>query len=200
MDKIEEIQQMWSQLNARLDRLEPSIVSESRRVAESNIISARKRLMRRDKFMIWLCFICACVFPVDFWLTPATEDGIVGLGVGYWRIITVVLFFAYFITCGIIMIKLYLNLQEINIGTMSIEEISKRARHIKQFHLRSEVCNGIFAIIVLSEYFYVISMGNPWLLVGGLVGLVLGLSVALPLFFRYMSDYRRMIYPYDEND
>lgn len=149
--------------------------------------------------MIFLCFICAIVFPIDFALTPATEDGIVGFGVGQWRVITIVLFAAYMLICGLSYIYMYLKIQDINLMSMSIEEISERTRHIKKIHLRIQLFDMIFAVLVLSEFFYVLSIGNRWLLIPGLIGTVIGLAIALPMFFKYMSDYRRMIYPNEED-
>lgn len=200
MDKFEEIQQMWEQVNQRLDRLDTSIVDESARIATSNIKSARRRLLRRDKIMIFYCFICAGVFPIGFALVPATEDGIVGLGVGYWRIVTVSIMLIYFLLCAFSTIYLYLKVQDINLMSMSIEEIAERTREIKKCHLRIELVNLTCAVLVLCELFYVLSIGNRWLLIPGLIGLIIGLSIGLPLFFRYMADYRKMIYPYNEGD
>ena len=200
MDKMDDIMKMWEQMNRRLDQLNTSLVDESRRVASSNIRSARKSLMRRSKLMVIFCFICAVLFPTEFSFIPADEDGIVGFGVGYWRIISILIFLAYFLICGISSVRLYLKIQDVNLSTMSISDISDRVREIKSTHLRMEVVEVILAVFVLIEFFYVLSIGNKWLLIPGLVGMLIGLAVALPLFFRFMSDYRRMIYPYDEDE
>ncbi len=88
--------------------------------------------------------------------------------------------------------------QEINVGSMSIEEISRRAREIKRFHLRAEVIMTIMGIIVLTLFFWMLSIGDRWLMIGGMIGGVIGLAIAIPMFFRYLADYRAMIYPYDD--
>lgn len=198
MDKFDEIQQMWARLNERLDQLEPSIISESRYVAESNIKSARSRLMRRDKGMITLSIVCALFFPAYFWAV-SPEFGFPAFEVGYWRLATVLTFFVYFATCGVLIIRKYLMLLDINIGTMSIEEISKRARMIKTCHLRSEAFMSILMIGVLVEFFWMLSYGDRGIMFAGIFGLIGGLAIAIPMFFRYLSDYRRMIYPYNED-
>ncbi len=198
MDKFDEIQQMWNQLNSRLDRLEPSLVDQSRLVAEKNIASARGRLLRRDRRMIYLSVFCAFIFPVYFAMVPTEFGGFVAFNHGYWRLICVFSFLIYFLTAVVLQVRKYLMEQEINVGSMSIEEISRRAREIKRFHLRAEVIMTIMGIIVLTLFFWMLSIGDRWLMIGGMIGGVIGLAIALPMFFRYLADYRAMIYPYDD--
>ena len=201
MDKIDEIQQMWNQINARLDRLEPAIVDESRKIAEMNIKSARKRLLRRDRIMILLTLICALFFPVYFAIVPPDDFVFKAFSHGYWRPSMVIMFLVFFLTLTILHVKKYLMVYDINIGTMSTEEIAEKARDIKKYHLRCEVVGVAMAVILLVTYFWMLSIGgNKSIMIAGLVGGLLGLSVGVPMFFRYLADYRKMIYPYDQDE
>lgn len=200
MDKIDQIQQMWSQVNSRLDRLEPSIVDESRKVAERNIKSARNRLLKRDKRMIILSVVCAFFFPVYFALVTPEYGAYVAFSHGYWRIAMIVSFLVFFVTTAVLQIRKYLMEYDINVGSMSIEEIAERAKAIKRYHLRCEIVVTAMAIALLTSYFWMLSIGDRGLMIAGLIGGMIGLSIALPLFFRYLADYRKMIYPYDQDE
>ena len=201
MDKIDEIQQMWSEINSRLDKLEPSIIEESRKIADMNIRSARKRLLRRDKRMFILSVVCAFVFPVYFASVPANDFAYRALSHGHWRVTMVVMFLVFFSTCAVLQLKKYLMEYDINLGTMSTDEIATKARKIKKYHLRCEVVTAILAVILLVTFFRMLFIGGDrGIMIAGLVGGILGLSISLPMFFRYLADYRKMIYPYDQDE
>ncbi len=199
MDNFDNIQEIWNRLNERLERLEPSIIDQSKLVAENNIKSARKRLLQRTKVLITLNILCIFFFPVYFWIIPASETGFAALDTGHWRVTLCLCNLLYFLTGLVLTTLQFLKIQDINPGTMSIEEISRNVRSIKKCHLISECVMIFLAIIYLVIFFYFLSFGERYLMVAAMIGGFIGLGFAIPMFFKYMGDYRKMIYPYDDS-
>lgn len=192
LNDIEEMRKNWAEINSRLEVLERNTIAESRRICEGKIKTAKDTLAGTyRKFMI-LEFVMAIVMPFFTMfnkIIPCPSEG--------YRIVSAILFAAYFLSGAVMDAYLQNALNAIDLGTMSVRQVARRAYTLKRRHHIFMGVMLVSAFIVLGVFVYPF-LDDYYLMGGAIIGGLLGGAIGLKEYFKMMSNYRDMISDYEE--
>ncbi len=187
---IDQIKEMWNNINRRLDRLESQTVEIGRRVTSEKAHSAKNDLARKYKTFMIIGFIAGVTFPcwMLFSSTGIYPDSPL-------RYLSAALFFIYFMTAAVMDAYLYNEVRSINLAHMPIDQLIVKARELKKKHHIFMIILILLAIVTLGMFAYPL-VNEPAVLAGMIIGGAFGLAIGLRKYFQMMGDYREMMDQY----
>lgn len=180
MNEIDELKLQWSQTSLRIDQLEQDNARLTEELRESKMLPTLHRLAGtyRNMMIIGWCML-AITYPFFFIFWP-----------NIWptSVVTVaVLWVVVFALCVVEDTYLYLGVKAIDVSTMSVEEVSRRALKCRKIHLIGQSIL-IPIVVVFLWVLYVQAPEGRWgMLIGGLIGGAFGLHKWLQIMRAYRS-------------
>lgn len=152
-----------------------------------NIIAGRRvtaldRLEKRYRRMGVLCLIFAVLIPLEMLFVFDVEER----WLLFWT------FAAFFLVAASMDFWLSNGIATINVYDMSVSEIVNKAMGYRKRHLQFELVLIPMAAILIAELGSFLAKGNAGIWIAIAVGGLVGLSIALRLFFKFMRDYKRI--------
>lgn len=189
---LDQLKEMWSDLNRRIERLENQTLEEGIRVTSGKITTACEDLASRYKRFMIIGFLMGVVFPVFLIMSPADffPDGAM-------KYVSAALFFLYFITAAVMDSYLYNEVKSIDLAMMTVNQVIHKARTLKRRHHIFMIILIPFAVVTLAV-FSIPLLNEPFIITGMITGGVVGLCIGLRQYFRMMRDYREMMRQYAE--
>lgn len=192
INDLDQLKEMWSDLNRRVERLENQTLEEGRKVASGKITTAREDLATRYKRFMIIGFVMGVFFPLFLIVSPTDffPDGTV-------KYVASALFFSYFITAAVMDSYLYNEVRSMDLAMMTVSQVIHKARTLKRRHHIFMIILIPFAVITLAV-FAIPLLDDPFIIAGMITGGVVGLCIGLRQYFRMMRDYREMMREYSE--
>lgn len=192
INDLDQLKEMWSDLNRRVERLENQTLEEGRKVASGKITTAREDLATRYKRFMIIGFVMGIFFPLFLIMSPTDffPDG-------FMKYVASALFFSYFITAAIMDSYLYNEVRSMDLAMMTVSQVIHKARTLKRRHHIFMIILIPFAVITLAV-FAIPLLDDPFIIAGMITGGVVGLCIGLRQYFRMMRDYRDMMREYSE--
>ena len=192
INDLDQLKEMWSDLNRRVERLENQTLEEGRKVASGKITTAREDLATRYKRFMIIGFVMGVFFPLFLIMSPTDffPDGTI-------KYVASALFFSYFITAAVMDSYLYNEVRSMDLAMMTVSQVIHKARTLKRRHHIFMIILIPFAVITL-EVFAIPLLDDPFIIAGMITGGVVGLCIGLRQYFRMMRDYREMMREYSE--
>lgn len=192
INDLDQLKEMWSDLNRRVERLENQTLEEGRKVASGKITTAREDLATRYKRFMIIGFVMGVFFPLFLIMSPTDffPDGTV-------KYVASALFFSYFITAAVMDSYLYNEVRSMDLAMMTVSQVIHKARTLKRRHHIFMIILIPFAVITLAV-FAIPLLDDPFIIAGMITGGVVGLCIGLRQYFRMMRDYREMMREYSE--
>lgn len=192
INDLDQLKEMWSDLNRRVERLENQTLEEGRKVASGKITTAREDLATRYKRFMIIGFVMGVFFPLFLIMSPTDffPDGTV-------KYVASALFFSYFITAAVMDSYLYNEVRSMDLAMMTVSQVIHKARTLKRRHHIFMIILIPFAVITLAV-FAIPLFDDPFIIAGMITGGVVGLCIGLRQYFRMMRDYREMMREYSE--
>lgn len=178
----EEMREAWRELSGRVDRLELSLMRESKGVISTRAQSALETLAAKYRRFAVFGMICAILSPFYSQL-PALADS--------YRLLIGIYMTLYFAMASVIDWWLYAQVTDIDVTRMSVSEVYRRARRCRKVHLRSIMLLLPMAIglVVL----FIFAFGHqPWITGGIVTGVVVGMAIGSIALIQFMRDYRKI--------
>lgn len=185
-DNLNELKEMWNELNNRLSRLEEATIEEGRRVSRENIRSAQEDLAMTYKRFTIIGFTMAAIMPIMF----GVPDSIFNYPTMTYRVIVSLSMCAYFLTCALMDFYLFRRVNDMDLAVMPVSVIRETALRLKKKHHIFMMILIPIAICVLFLMTYPI-ISEIWIAV--LVGAVVGLAIGLSMYFKMMNDYKQIL-------
>ncbi|MCH5233007.1 MAG: hypothetical protein J1E78_05140 [Muribaculaceae bacterium] len=184
MEKINEIRQIWQEMDRRLSKLEIENKKIMQTVMKSTYSSAKEKLL--NKYLRFIIIECVMITFMNlfFIFNPLIVDKYRILAITYWDI--------FFLLEVSLDIYLFYQTKDINIYTSTITEITKKASMNWKIHKIGVLAGlplsfvGIF-IMALSLNAY------EYILYGMAVGGVLGLIIGVIQFLKFRSNYKLLV-------
>lgn len=192
INDLDQLKEMWSDLNRRVERLENQTLEEGRKVASGKITTAREDLASRYKRFMIIGFVMGIFFPSFLIMSPTDffPDG-------FMKYVASALFFSYFITAAIMDSYLYNEVRSMDLAMMTVSQVIHKARTLKRRHHIFMIILIPFAVITLAV-FAIPLLDDSFIIAGMITGGVVGLCIGLRQYFRMMRDYRDMMREYSE--
>lgn len=192
INDLDQLKEMWSDLNRRVERLENQTLEEGRKVASGKITTAREDLATRYKRFMIIGFVMGIFFPLFLIMSPTDffPDGTM-------KYVASALFFSYFITAAVMDSYLYNEVRSMDLAMMTVSQVIHKARTLKRRHHIFMIILIPFAVITLAV-FAIPLLDDPFIIAGMITGGVVGLCIGLRQYFRMMRDYREMMREYSE--
>lgn len=192
INDLDQLKEMWSDLNRRVERLENQTLEEGRKVASGKITTAREDLATRYKRFMIIGFVMGISFPLFLIMSPTDffPDGTM-------KYVASALFFSYFITAAVMDSYLYNEVRSMDLAMMTVSQVIHKARTLKRRHHIFMIILIPFAVITLAV-FAIPLLDDPFIIAGMITGGVVGLCIGLRQYFRMMRDYRDMMREYSE--
>lgn len=192
INDLDQLKEMWSDLNRRVERLENQTLEEGRKVASGKITTAREDLATRYKRFMIIGFVMGIFFPLFLIMSPTDffPDGTM-------KYVASALFFSYFITAAVMDSFLYNEVRSMDLAMMTVSQVIHKARTLKRRHHIFMIILIPFAVITLAV-FAIPLLDDPFIIAGMITGGVVGLCIGLRQYFRMMRDYREMMREYSE--
>lgn len=192
INDLDQLKEMWSDLNRRVERLENQTLEEGRKVASGKITTAREDLATRYKRFMIIGFVMGVFFPLFLIMSPTDffPDGTI-------KYVASALFFSYFITAAVMDSYLYNEVRSMDLAMMTVSQVIHKARTLKRRHHIFMIILIPFAVITLAV-FAIPLLDDPFIIAGMITGGVVGLCIGLRQYFRMMRDYREMMREYSE--
>lgn len=192
INDLDQLKEMWSDLNRRVERLENQTLEEGRKVASGKITTAREDLATRYKRFMIIGFVMGVFFPLFLIMSPTDffPDGTM-------KYVASALFFSYFITAAVVDSYLYNEVRSMDLAMMTVSQVIHKARTLKRRHHIFMIILIPFAVITLAV-FAIPLLDDPFIIAGMITGGVVGLCIGLRQYFRMMRDYREMMREYSE--
>jgi len=192
INDLDQLKEMWSDLNRRVERLENQTLEEGRKVASGKITTAREDLATRYKRFMIIGFVMGVFFPLFLIMSPTDffPDGTM-------KYVASALFFSYFITAAVMDSYLYNEVRSMDLAMMTVSQVIHKARTLKRRHHIFMIILIPFAVITLAV-FAIPLLDDPFIIAGMITGGVVGLCIGLRQYFRMMRDYREMMREYSE--
>lgn len=192
INDLDQLKEMWSDLNRRVERLENQTIEEGRKVASGKITTAREDLATRYKRFMIIGFVMGVFFPLFLIMSPTDffPDGTM-------KYVASALFFSYFITAAVMDSYLYNEVRSMDLAMMTVSQVIHKARTLKRRHHIFMIILIPFAVITLAV-FAIPLLDDPFIIAGMITGGVVGLCIGLRQYFRMMRDYREMMREYSE--
>lgn len=192
INDLDQLKEMWSDLNRRVERLENQTLEEGRKVTSGKITTACEDLATRYKRFMIIGFVMGVFFPLFLIMSPTDffPDGTI-------KYVASALFFSYFITAAIMDSYLYNEVRSMDLAMMTVSQVIHKARTLKRRHHIFMIILIPFAVITLAV-FAIPLLDDPFIIAGMITGGVVGLCIGLRQYFRMMRDYREMMREYSE--
>lgn len=174
----ENIKQCWQ--GARFNNND-SDINNCRRMTALQSLAQRYR-----RFSI-LAMVFAVVIPFTMLNMMRVFDGNVELH----KFIIVIFSAAYFVTCSVMDYWLYLGIRNIDLATMNVAEVCRKAYYYRKKHFQFIAVLVPMAIVLIGLLTWSIS-DNIYTLFGIAFGAMLGVGVGLKELFSFLDDYRRI--------
>jgi O-antigen ligase len=169
---IDELKSEWQSLNTISKKTDDTTISD---IVDGKITSARDHLMKQYKtmFSIVAPIGCAAQFAI-FYLLPL-----------YVVICTTI----YFVIAGIMDYYLYRGIKGLDLYTEGVTRIATKAKFYRRRHRQFQLILLPMAVILIILYF---SCATEWQKMGFIVGIIIGLAVGLPTYFKIMRNYKQL--------
>lgn len=192
INDLDQLKEMWSDLNRRVERLENQTIEEGRKVTSGKITTAREDLATRYKRFMIIGFVMGVFFPLFLILSPTDffPDGTM-------KYVASAPFFSYFITAAVMDSYLYNEVRSMDLAMMTVSQVIHKARTLKRRHHIFMIILIPFAVITLAV-FAIPLLDDPFIIAGMITGGGVGLCIGLRQYFRMMRDYRDMMREYSE--
>lgn len=187
---IDQIKEMWNNINSRLDRLERQTVDIGRRVTSEKAHTAKYDLSQQYKRFMIIGFIAGVLFPTWVLLSSSSLYPDTPL-----RYLSAALFFIYFMTAAVMDAYLYNEVKSINLAYMPVDQVIVRARELKRKHHIFMIILLPIAIVTLGMFAYPL-LNETAVLAGMIFGGAVGFAIGLKKYFQMMGDYREMMEQY----
>ena len=184
---IDQIKEMWNNINRRLDKLERQTIEVGRRVTSEKAHTAKYDLARQYKYFMIIGFIAGVLFPS--WLLLSSSSLYPDTPLRY---LSAALFFIYFMTAAVMDAYLYNEVKSINLAYMPVDQVIVRARELKKKHHIFMIILIPIAIVTLGMFAYPL-LDETAVLAGMIFGGALGLAIGLRKYFQMMGDYREIM-------
>ena len=195
---LNELKENWKNVNERLSKLEAREEKLTRlscelyhrkRTAQEKLISQYSRL----RVVLGLFGVLYLSFGLYWALTTGGMQLSDGLVFPWWILALIGLFcFAAAIFDG----YLSREVSRIDLGTMSVMDVSRIATRCRRLH-HLWMVYAIPAAVVLVSLMFWSMQGNEAAVIGGIAGGVAGLACGLVIYLRIMKNYRRLMRPDD---
>ena len=183
MDDLNDIKNMWAEINNRLAALEEENRRLLHHVKSENYRSIKQRLISRYRFFIVMSLLCALVFALFIVFNPMIVET--------YRWITAIYWLVFFILCASVDFYLLQNVGRMDIYNSSVSETARIAAKNWKIHKLWIIVGLPFAIgaVILwalalnADYFVILGM-----IAGGIVGFIIGLYQLK----KFMRDYKQL--------
>ena len=192
INDLDQLKEMWSDLNRRVERLENQTIEEGRKVTSGKITTPREDLATRYKRFMIIGFVMGVFFPLFLKMSPTDffPDGTM-------KYVASALFFSYFITAAVMDSYLYNEVRSMDLAMMTVSQVIHKVRTLKRRRHIFMIILIPFAVITLAV-FAIPLLDDPFIIAGMITGGVVGLCIGLRQYFRMMRDYREMMREYSE--
>ena len=163
------IKQQWQQLSVKVDNLEQANQRLSDQLARNNAKSYQQRLAGRVKGISWAGLMLPVLAPMLY----------LSLNMPVWICFVYAIF-------GVVMCILNRRLSNFilskNLLEIQATEALQHATAVRLYQKNVRILGSLLAILLLFGMYYVLppSEHRSYILMGGVVGLVLGLAIAIP--------------------
>lgn len=191
---LEQLKEMWNDLNNRLERLERierQTLEEGKKVSSHKVRTAKEDLAARYRKFMSISLTAGLLFPIYLFLASGGS-----YPEGTAKYVSTSLFFIYFMTAAAMDFYLYKEVNRIDLASMTVMEVISRARTLKHRHHIFMAILIPFAAITLGVFASQL-IDDPFILAGMATGAVAGIAIGLRQYLRMMRDYREMMEEYD---
>lgn len=101
-------------------------------------------------------------------------------------------FGVYFLICSVMDRWLYYGISGINLASMSVEEVARKAYFYRKRHLQFVMILLPMAIAVIGFFAYVVTDNDPAIMIGIIVGALFGLAIGARELMAFLRDYRTL--------
>lgn len=183
MDNIQELKDMWTKLNGRLDRVESENQRLANEIKRSNYKTVRERLISRYWRFVYVAAVMILFISVFISTDEHIDDRYRWYTLGYW----------IFYLCGALFLDLYLiyGLKGIDVYNESVMEISSKARRNWRIHKLGIIAGMPLAIGLMILYALSLGAETP-IVLAMLCGVVIGLAIGFRQLREFWKGYREL--------
>lgn len=177
MNELDELKLQWSQTSLRVAQLEKDKERLTTELRESKLRPSLRRLASTYRNMsIWSCLMLVLTYPIFHILFANIFNNLV-----------TTIWIAIFLVATVGDSWLCCHVKEINVATMTVDEVGKRALQCRRIHLSIQAVLIPLLIVFIWILYSQLPAGRLGVLIGGIVGCTFGLSKWLQLMRAYRS-------------
>lgn len=175
----DELKKTWQDTNVSIPRnseMYESIINGKRRTALDN-------LARRYRWFSNMGLVFLLIVPLNllnFSLFPDVK----------YRMLVIIWFGSFFMISSVMDRWLYHGIKSIDVGSMSVSEVVKKALYYRKWHIRFIFILLPFALGCLGLLAYLVD--DPYLRLGMLAGFMVGVALGIHQLMNFLADYKSL--------
>lgn len=182
MNEIDELKNQWRATTLRLEQLEQDNARLTAELRESRLQPSLHRLACSYRNMAIVAAVMLVLAYPFFFL----------IWVNIWPAPITAVFTLWLVVFGLCLVEdtcLYSGVKAINLATMSVEEVRRRATKCRKMHL---ICQAVLMPIAVA-FLWVLYVQAPQGRIGMLVGGLIGAAFGVYKWLQIMRAYRQLI-------
>ena len=171
---IDELQDKWCEMNSRLSKLENAYTKDI--IGKKK--TAQEKLVSQYRVFSIISALFIIISLISWWR-------LFGAAIG-------VIFAVYFLMTLTMDLTLMKKVAAIDMSGMPVTEVARRAIDCRRLHHIFQIILIPIAVLILGYLCYTNTV-NEYFIWGCVAGAAIGIIIGLRIYFRMMSDYKKII-------